>query len=109
MLWEWQGLNEHISNVVSGLHISNAGLIMSNELTDPMTFNAKVLGTWVVGSILNVGDCLEIVAINVDQFGARQAEFIKEMGYPKGMLGSRDECHGLGLGGRESDPGLFLR
>ena len=99
MLQEWQGLSEHISDVVGGLHVSNAGLIMSDELTDPMTFDAKVLGTRVVGSILNVGDCLEIVAINVDWFGARQAEFIKEMGYPKGMLGSRDECHGLRLGG----------
>ena len=99
MLRERQGLSEHISDVVGGLHVSNASLIMSDELTDPMTFDAKVLGTRVVGGILNVGDCLEIVAINVDRFGARQAEFIKEMGYPKGMLGSGDECHGLGLGG----------
>ena len=82
---------------------------MSNKLMDPMTFDEKVLGMWAVGSILNVGDCLEIVAINMDQFGARQAKFIKEMGYPKGMLGSRDECHGLGLSGQVSDLGLFLR
>ena len=109
MLQERQGLSEHISNVVGGLHVSNASLIMSNKLTDPMAFNVKVLGTQVVGSILNVGDCLEIVAINMDWFGARQAEFIKKMGYPKGMLGSRDECHGLGLSGRESNLGLFLR
>ena len=54
MLSQWQGLGENVGNIVSGLDIDDFGVTVVNELLEPMTFNAEVLGARVMRCIPKV-------------------------------------------------------
>ena len=47
MLSQWQGLGENVGDIVSRLDIGDFGITTVNELPEPMTFDAEVLGARV--------------------------------------------------------------
>ena len=59
---------------------------MINEFPDPMTFNAEVFGTGMMGHVLEIGDHLHVITIDMEWLASGHSKLLKEVVDPQGVL-----------------------